>query len=445
MDTDSILKRQITKWQIIVYNLSDSTTKTIYQSPNTLAGGSEPNTSGGFNLNWLDEKELVFLSYQDKWPHLYSISSQGGKERCLTPGDYMVEYPRIAHTQKVIYFSANKGKEKEDTDRRHLFKVDYSGKITQITEGNDIEVFPQPLKDGRLAFLKSGAIAAPVPAIMLTNNEVKNLIHQPNTISQQTFVVPKQITFQTKDGLTIHGQLFLPKNKIGKVPTVLFIHGGPDRQMLLGWHYSSYYSNCYAVNQYLVTHGFAVLSVNYRCGIGYGFDFDEPDNVFSHGATEYQDIVAAGKWLQRQDFVNTKRIGVYGGSYGGYLTALALAKNSDIFSAGVDIHGVHEHEAEEENYKNSDAPDAKLALDIERKSFAINYVQQWKSPVLLIHGDDDRNVDFQQSIDLSKALLKYNVPFEYLVIPDDTHHWMSYSNEQKVNKATVEFLERKLK
>ncbi|MFT4202760.1 MAG: prolyl oligopeptidase family serine peptidase [Chitinophagaceae bacterium] len=445
LDTDSILVRRPDSWQIVVNDLATNQTKTIFQSPNTLAGGTEPNTKGGFNLNWMADEQLCFLSYQDTWPHLYTISANGGKEKCLTPGNYMVEYPQFSKDKKKIYFAANIGKDALDIDRRHIAKVSLDGNLTLLTKGNGIEAYPFPLSDNQVACIASNTVAAPVPALIQANGSLKNLITQPNTkTAEKGFIAPKQVTFTTPDGLKVHAQLFLPKNAKGKIPAVVFVHGGPDRQMFLGWHYSPYYSNCYAINQYLATHGFAVLAVNYRCGIGYGFDFDEPDGQYSHGAAEYTDVQSAGKWLQQQDYIDTRRIGIYGGSYGGYLTSLALSKNSDIFAAGVDIHGVHQHHAEEENYKNSDAPDAKLALETERKSFAIHYVAQWKSPVLLIHGDDDRNVDFQQSLDLSKALLRYNIPFEYLVIPDDTHHWMNSANQEKIDAATVEFLERKL-
>ena len=444
LDTDSILVRQPNNWQIIVANSRTNIFSKIYQSPNTLAGGTEPNTSGGFNLNWMNNQQLVFLSYEDKWPHLYSISTTGGKTKCLTQGNYMVEFPKIDRVKQWIYFSANKGTDKQDIDRRHLFSVDTSGNIVALTSGNSIEAYPTLLSNDDIGFLQSDATMPSVPTIISQKKEIKHLITPATTAFSGKLIQPKQIIFSSPDGVSVHAQLFLPKTNNKKIPVVIFVHGGPDRQMLLGWHYSSYYSNCYAINQYLATHGIAVLSVNYRCGIGYGFDFDEPENVYTQGASEYTDILTAAKWLQKQDFVDTKRIGIYGGSYGGYLTALALSKNSDIFCAGVDIHGVHEHAADEENYRQSIAPDAPLAVEKERKSFAMYYVKNWKSPVLLIHGDDDRNVDFSQSIDLSRAFLKYHIPFEYLVIPDDTHHWMNDQNETKVNEATVEFLERKL-
>jgi dipeptidyl aminopeptidase/acylaminoacyl peptidase len=220
--------------------------------------------------------------------------------------------------------------------------------------------------------------------------------------------------------------------------------------MLLGWHYSDYYSNAYAMNQYLASRGFIVLSVNYRLGIGYGYEFHNPENAGTSGASEYIDIKAAGKWLATQPGVDPKRIGVYGGSYGGYLTAMALAKDSDLFAAGVDIHGVHDRTTERtrslispDRYER--APDADLALKVAWESSPIAYMSGWKSPVLVIHGDDDRNVRFSQSTDLVKRLEKHQVPFESLVIVDDTHHFMLHSKQMKVNKATAEFFERKLK
>src|SRR5439155_24277706 len=228
---------------------------------------------------------------------------------------------------------------------------------------------------------------------------------------------------------------------------VVYVHGGPPRQMLLGWHYSDYYSNAYALNQYLASRGFIVLSVNYRLGIGYGYDFHQPPNVGARGAAEYRDIQAAAAYLRSLPQVDAGRIGSYGGSYGGYLTALALARNSDVFAAGVDIHGVHDWSTysralERERYEQS--PDADTALATAWRSSPVSSVGSWKSPVLLIHGDDDRNVRFSQSTDLARRLAAAKVPFETLVIPDDTHHFLRYANIVTVDKAAAAFLERQL-
>jgi dipeptidyl aminopeptidase/acylaminoacyl peptidase len=157
-----------------------------------------------------------------------------------------------------------------------------------------------------------------------------------------SLVVPRKVVFTAPDGTPIHGQLFEQPGITGKHPAVVFVHGGPPRQMLLGWHYSEYYSNAYATNQYLASRGYVVLSVNYRLGIGYGHDFHHPPHAGPAGAAEYQDVLAGGRYLARLPEVDPRRVGIWGGSYGGFLTAMALAKNSDVFAAGSDLHGVHD-------------------------------------------------------------------------------------------------------
>jgi dipeptidyl aminopeptidase/acylaminoacyl peptidase len=220
--------------------------------------------------------------------------------------------------------------------------------------------------------------------------------------------------------------------------------------MLLGWHYSDYYTNAYATNQYLASLGFTVLAVNYRLGIGYGYEFHNPADAGTWGASEYKDIKAAGLWLGKQPGVDAAKIGIYGGSYGGYLTAMALGRNSDIFAAGVDIHGVHERTTGRigdilypDQYEK--APDAEKAAKVAWESSPASTVGGWTSPVLIIHGDDDRNVRFSQSTDLVQRLLEKGVEMETIVIVDDTHHWMKHGNSLKAGKSTADFFVRKLK
>lgn len=222
--------------------------------------------------------------------------------------------------------------------------------------------------------------------------------------------------------------------------------------MLLGWNYSDYYSNAYALNQYLASKGYVVMSVNYRLGIGYGYEFHNPPNGGSRGASEYQDIKAAGEYLRNLPQVDPKRIGIYGGSYGGFLTAMALARNSDIFAAGVDLNGIHDWTADHtqahwlldrDSYETP--PDLAQALETAWQSSPAYYINTWKSPVLLIHGDDDRNVRFSQTVDLVERLRKAGVPFEELVFPDETHAFMRRISWTKANTAICAFFDRMLK
>jgi dipeptidyl aminopeptidase/acylaminoacyl peptidase len=221
------------------------------------------------------------------------------------------------------------------------------------------------------------------------------------------------------------------------------MHGGPVRQMLLGWHNRYYYHNAYGMNQYLASRGYAVLSVNYRSGIGYGRAFREAPGRGARGASEYQDIVAAANYLRARQDINPAKIGLWGGSYGGYLTALGLARNSDLFAAGVDLHGVHDWSTRRfHSLAGTESPDViKKAKD----SSPVSSVEKWKSPVLLIHGDDDRNVDFSQTVDLVQRLRAQKVEFEQIVFPDEIHDFLLHRHWLEAYEAGVEFFDRHLK
>jgi dipeptidyl aminopeptidase/acylaminoacyl peptidase len=222
--------------------------------------------------------------------------------------------------------------------------------------------------------------------------------------------------------------------------------------MLLGWHYRWEYANDYGANQYLASRGFVVLSVDYRLSVGYGQAFQFAESTGARGAAEYRDVLAAGRYLQTRASVDPGRIGVWGASYGGYLTALALGRNSDVFAAGVDIHGVHDRlpavnamqQARAIAGDNISEADLRQALKVAFESSPVAAVPTWKSPVLLIHGDDDNTVDFHQTVDLERRLLAKGVKVETLVLPDDVHDSLLWRNWTAEIGAMARFFERTL-
>jgi len=413
-----------------------------------------PTTHGGTNLHWAANERIVFLSYQDGWPHLYSVPASGGKALSLTPGQFMAEHISLSPDRKWLVFSANAGPDKLDIDRRHVARVPVDKAAMEVlTPGVGLEWSPVITGDGKsIALISTTAQRPPLPAIMpFTKGKLKllgeNMI--PAQFPQKQLVTPKQVIFKAPDGVLVHGQLFEPAGGPVKKPAIIYVHGGPPRQMLLGWNYSDYYANAYAQNQYLASLGFIVLSVNYRLGIGYGYEFHQAKGGGTSGAAEYKDVKAAGEWLASQKQVNPARIGIYGGSYGGYLTAMALARDSKLFSAGVDIHGVHDRTINRTQTivapdRFERAPDADQAAKVAWQSSPVAYLDTWTSPVLIIHGDDDRNVQFSQSMDLVRRLEAKKTPLETLVIVDDTHHWMRHANSLKAGHATMDFFKRKL-
>ena len=364
----------------------------------------------------------------------------------LTPQDGQIESSSFSTDGHYLYYGTNA----TDSERRHLWRVPTAGGTPeQITRGEGIEHTPLLLSSGKyIAALTAdwkrpqsvAVLPAPGEAGQLarrTFGERGKVIYPTLTreFPADAHVQPQDIVLKAPDGLPFHNQLFLPKDlRAGeKRPAIVFVHGGPVRQMLLGYHYMEVYHLFYGVNQWLASQGYVVLSVNFRGGIGYGRSFRQAPNTNARGNSEYQDVLAAGKYLQTRPDVDPKRVGIWGLSYGGLLTAQALARNSDIFVAGVDMAGVH-------LYGNNLDPD-----NLAYKSSAISEIANWKSPVFLIHGDDDRNVNFAQTVGLVSLLRAHNVPHEIMVQPDDTHETLLYRRWLPLWERMEVFLNRHLK
>lgn len=445
-ETDSVLAKKHQPWAIWTANVTDGTGKQIWKAPETIMG-SYPSIEGGANLNWAANK-IIFCSYEDGWPHLYSMNPDGTNKILLTPGNFTVENIKLSNDKKTVVFAANKIVDVHDLDRRHIYKVAVDkANIQPLTFGKGIETYPVIAGDNQTVFCLSSTAERPLLPAIIDNDKSVKLIGEeliPAEFPLKEMVEPKHVRFSAPDGRLVYGQLFSPKKAVKNHPAIVYVHGGPQRQMYLGWSPMDYYSIDYALNQYLVNLGFTVLSVNYRLGLGYGHDFHKPANAGAQGASEYQDIKAAGEWLAKQPNIDGQRIGIYGGSYGGYLTALALGKDSKLFAAGVDIHGVNNRFSNNAAEGKAPAPDADLAAKLATQSSPVTYINTWTSPTLIIHADDDRNVAFSQSIDLAKRFEDKKFEFEFLVIPDDTHHWMKFSNGVRVSEATADFLKRKL-
>lgn len=435
-------------WSIWIADASTGDGHAIWQSGEKLED-SLPELSGDGTLNFAADDRIVFASEQDGRNHLYSISSAGGEAALLTPGDFDVEDVFLSPDKKSVIYSSNQ----DDVDRRHLWRVAIAGgKPQPLTRGETIEWSPVETGDGQNVLCLGSAATSPAMPYEVTPNGREMLASSalPKDFPSDALVTPKQVVFRSEDGLSIHGQLFVPRHLNGKAPGIIFTHGGPSRQMLLGFHYMDYYHNAYAENQFLASRGYVVLSVNYRLGIMYGHAFHQPPHTIWRGAAEYQDVVAGAHYLQSLPEVDSAKIGLWGGSYGGFLTAMGLARNSDLFKAGVDFHGVHDWSVflTQRPYFGSVAqkpPDADAAIKLAWESSPDASVDQWKSPVLLIHGDDDRNVPFSQTVDLVQRLRAHHVGFEQIVIPDEIHGFLRWKDWMRAYAATADFFDRTLK
>jgi dipeptidyl aminopeptidase/acylaminoacyl peptidase len=431
-------------WAIWVADSATGEAKEVWHSGNE-ANDSFPAETADKSFYFAANDKLLFASEQDGWNHLYSVTTSGGAPALLTPGSFEVEDVALSGDHRSVIFSSNQ----DDVDRRHLWRVSLEGgKPQSLTKGVTMEWTPVETGQGSQVVCLGSSATLPAMPVHLTT-EGRELIAKealPADFPSKQLVTPKQVIFKSEDGLEIHGQLFVPAGRTQPGPGLIFTHGGPVRQMMLGFHYMYYYHNAYAMNQYLASQGYVVLSVNYRLGIMYGRSFREAENASWRGAAEYKDVVAGATFLKKLPTVDPKRIGLWGGSYGGYLTALGLARNSDIFAAGVDMHGVHDWSVFLPRWENRPgAPDAKEAEKLAFDSSPDSAVSGWKSPVLLIHGDDDRNVPFGQTVNLAQRLREQHVVLEELIFPDEIHDFLMWKDWVRAYNATADFFDRNLK
>jgi dipeptidyl aminopeptidase/acylaminoacyl peptidase len=434
-----LIPERVEPWAIWISDAISGTAKEVWHSGSQM-NDSFPADREDVAFNFADDR-ILFGSEQDGWNHLYSVPASGGTPVLLTPGTFEVEDVALSADQKSVLYSSNQ----DDVDRRHIWRVAVAGgTAAAVTKGETMEWNPAE-EAGQVVCLGSTATSPAMPYHVTAQGRQMMAADALPKDFPSGLVVPKQVTFKSEDGLTIHGQLFVPAGRTQAGPALIFTHGGPIRQMMLGFHYMAYYHNAYAMNQYLASQGYVVLSVNYRLGIMYGRAFREAPNSSWRGAAEYKDVLAGAKYLQSLPTVDPKRIGLWGGSYGGYLTALGLARNSDIFASGVDFHGVHDWSVFLPRGNGPAAPDAKDAERLAFDSSPNAAVANWKSPVLLIHGDDDRNVPFEQTVDLAQRLRENHVQFEELIFPDDIHDFLLWKDWVRAYEATAEFFGRTLK
>ena len=430
-------------WEIRLAELANNKSTTLFKADEGAGSkfvGDLPAVAT--QLIWTTDNYIVFPWEKTGWMHLYSIEPNSKKINHLTPGMGEVETMRLGTDGKTVYYVTNIS----DSNRRHIWSVDpATSNATILTKGNKIEYNPVIVNSG-LVYLQASATKPSWPVFQTNGKEEALAANLFPSNFPTNLVNPKTILVKATDGFNAPAQIFLPANYDAskKYPALIFLHGGSRRQMLEGFNYSSYYSNAYAVNQYFASQGYIVMALNYRSGIGYGLKFREAANYGMAGGSEVNDLIGAGEYLKARSDVDGKKIGLWGGSYGGYLTAHGLSKRADLFSAGVDIHGVHNWNDEEPNFAPwYDSLRFPAAGQVAYKASPVFTAKGWKSPVLFIHGDDDRNVPFAETIHMIQQLRRQKVDVEEIIFPDEIHGFLLFKSWLKVDEAAFEFINRK--
>jgi dipeptidyl aminopeptidase/acylaminoacyl peptidase len=429
-------------FSIDLIDLASGTVRTIWSTrgPAVTLGSDDPEGA----LRWASNDTLVFYSEDDGWGRLYALPRSGGAPRAITPPDCEVaESEKTGEGLLVIHNCA-----KLDTRQMSLFDP-ATGAVRALAQGDAVLADARAAGD-YAAIVGANANQAPLVRILDLQTGKAKLSESYADYGYHnvlTSAPPVEVHLTSLDGLPFTGQLFMPSTP-GPHPGLIYVHGGPQRQMFPSFHYMGYYSNDYAVNRRLAEQGYAVLAINYRSGIGYGRNFRDAPGRAWRGASEYQDVLAAGRWLASQPGVDPNKIGIWGGSYGGLLTGQALSRNSDLFKTGVGIHGVYDW-SWPSPIKGHLSPSTYFGVDEKdrdqaRASSPVGHLDTWRSPVLLIHGDQDMNVDVVETVDLAQRLRERGVEVRTLILPGEAHDFIIHSSWQEVWRATDAYFLEKL-
>ena len=372
-----------------------------------------------------DERRIAFLSERDGWMHLYTldVAGENAKPAQLTSGRWEVTSAVVANDGKKFYVTTNEAHPGE----RHLYTVPLDGgertRLTSMAGSNDATVSPD---DATIAIVHSYSTRP--PEVFLMPNRPGAAAKQITTTPTEewrafNWIDPKVITFKARDGVDVYARLFTPemigaRRDPGR-PGVVFVHGAGYLQN--AHRYWSSYFREYMFHNLLASRGYVVLDVDYRASSGYGRDWRTA--IYRHmGGKDLDDVVDGAKYLAAREQVNPRRIGIYGGSYGGFITLMAMFTTPDVFAAGAALRPVTDWARYNHGYTSNILNVPQKDAEAYRKSSPIYFAAGLKGALLICHGMVDTNVHFQDSVRLAQRLIELRKEnWELAAYPVENH------------------------
>jgi dipeptidyl aminopeptidase/acylaminoacyl peptidase len=388
---------------------------------------------GAFTLGWLkSDRDLYFQSERSGYSQLYSVGFDGGEAKALTSGDFEVVSAVLSRDKSKFLLTTSEA----DPGEEQIYEMPAEGgkrvRLTRMTGGHRVVVSPDErwMADvysysNKPPELYSGEVKADAKETKLTASPAPEF-------SQYPWLDVPIITFAARDGAKVRAHIYKPANFKKGGPAVIFVHGAGYLQNVHR-HWSSY-SHEYMFNQLLMERGYLVLDIDYRGSAGYGRDWRTA--IYEHmGGKDLEDNVDAARWLVSQHGVDAKRIGLYGGSYGGFITLMAMFTTPDVFTAGAALRPVtdwaHYNHPYTSNILNNPQSDAEAY----RRSSPIYFAQNLKGALLICHGMVDTNVHFQDTVRLVQRLIELRKEnWQVAVFPVEDHGFIqptSWADEYK--------------
>jgi dipeptidyl aminopeptidase/acylaminoacyl peptidase len=397
------------------------------------------------DLAWSpDSKQVLFTSERDGWNHLYAVAAEGGTPRQITRGAWEVSNERGWGNEPewagdFIYYSSTE----VDTAERHVHRVrpDGSGK-ERLTRSEGLHT-AYANEDGRDLALMSASLAEPFE--LYCNGERVTRSLRPE-FARYKWPEIRFFDFPSRgDGKTVRGRMTLPAGYpgSGKWPAVIFIHGaGIATSILKQW--GAYQEERFVFNSYLANRGYVVLDLDYRGSTGYGRDWRS--GVLLHmGGRDLDDVLGLVDYAARPGTIDTKRIGIWGSSYGGFMTGMAMFLAPGTFRAGAAFSAVNDWENYNAFYTEQRLGKPDQHPEAYRRSSPILFSSLLKNPLLIVHGMVDNNVMFQDAVQLAEKLIREGKPFEQAYYPAENHIFVRDETLVDAFRRASEFFDRNLK